>query len=276
MQFEISNFWFSYSSPPMNHVEFLVKKIEDHTTHYKVTLLPYVDIPNDGFLNDYIYRHNFTYLDSGKPITLLFEASNNRMRIYNGESKRIVFDLIKVTPAFYDKYVEFIKTNIVPKDLVIPPELLDGWPGEIAVSSPYAEGEKIAYRTVSDAALYDAPDVLADMIAPLPQGTKVFPLEPGLGETINGVSGFWLWAETEAHEKGWCFSGSLEELSPPAPASGQDKPETGYETSTVPADSPLPSAGRRQGLSPVIIGGGAAVFLAIGLLVFLLRRKSHT
>jgi hypothetical protein len=275
MLFEISNFWFSYSSPPMNHVEYLVKNIEDYTAFYKVTLLPYIDIPKNGFLMDYIYRHNFPYLDSGKPIILLFEAANNRMRIYNGESKRIVFDLVKVTPAFYDKYLEFIKTNIVPEDLIIPPELLEGWPGDIVISPPYAEGEKIFYITVSDTAFYDMPDESADLIAALPQGTKVFPLEPGLGGTINGVSGSWVWAETEAHEKGWCFSGYLEELAPSAPVSGQDIPETAHEAAAIPAGSALPSAGRRTGFSPVVIGGGAAGFLVIGLLVLLIRKKKH-
>jgi hypothetical protein len=36
-----------------------------------------------------------------------------------------------------------------------------------------------------------------------------------MGDTINGVTGSWVWVETAAHETGWCFTGDIEPLEAP-------------------------------------------------------------
>jgi LPXTG-motif cell wall-anchored protein len=176
-------------------------------------------------IEGFSYCANMPDIKSPKPAVLLLElnAANNRMRVYNGETKRIIFDLIKVSTDFYDKYIEFIQTDAVPKALVIPPELLAGWPGDVEISPLYVEGEKLSYAALRDTALYAMPGAASDTIAELPAGSRLTPLEPGLTDTVGLLTGPWLYAKTEDGAEGWCFSGDLE-ASKKLPVFGDDTP----------------------------------------------------
>jgi hypothetical protein len=157
------------------------------------------------------YIENMPELDTEKQASFLLELNDrdNRMRIYNGETKRIVFDLIKVSTDFYDKYIRFIETNRVPKDLVIPKELLEGWPGDIKISPLYSQDRKISYQAAAGISLFSMPDTGSQVVTNVPKGGGITPLEPGLTLRENGVTAPWVWAQTEDGAEGWCFSGYL-------------------------------------------------------------------
>jgi hypothetical protein len=143
-------------------------------------------------------------------VSLLFElnAAHNRMRIYNSETKRVIFDLVKVSNDFYEKYIEFIQTNIVPADLVIPPDLLAGWPEDIHIAPPWG-GEKTRITVNTNLRLRGSPDTGGEILRTLAEGESVTVLESGLSETIDGITAPWVWVETRDGIQGWCFAGYL-------------------------------------------------------------------
>jgi hypothetical protein len=238
---------------------------------------------------------NSPAFESSQPAVLLLElnAAGNRMRIYNGETKRIVLDLIKVSPGFYDKYIEFIKTNTVPKDLIIPTDLLEGWPGDIKIAPPYG-GEKLSYAAASNLRLRSMPGTDGEIITTIKQGEKVLPLEPGLSATIDGIRAPWVWVETADGRHGWCFSAYLEPLDaqakeyvaatrklkyePPAPPPEIPSPLSPPEKQETNLAEPEKTGEEDGGAIPyaALIGGGAAIALAGVFIMFALLRKKKT
>jgi hypothetical protein len=62
---------------------------------------------------------------------------------------------------------------------------------------------------VEDLLLYDEPDTTADVFQVLQRGTAVQGLNFGKAGEINGVTGHWIFIQTEDEKKGWCFGGYL-------------------------------------------------------------------
>ena len=157
---------------------------------------------------------NIPNLHGSNPAVLLLEISenNNRMRVYNGETKRIILDLVKVPLDFYDNYIQFIRTNEVPRNMMITEEFTTGWPGNIKIAPPY-KGERLYYTTTSNLRVRSAPDTNGEIIGTIHQGGKVLPLEHGLSATIDGIRAPWVWVRTADGKEGWCFSGYLSSIA---------------------------------------------------------------
>jgi hypothetical protein len=214
MTITITNTQFSYMHPVYGNV-FLVKDIDLERECYKVTLAPHEAAKPERDIVDYIYKHNLVGIKSPFILLLELNAAQDRMRIYNGETKRIIFDLIKVSSDFYDKYIKFIETNEVPEDLIIPKELLEGWLRDIEISPLYSQDGKIRYKTAPGTSLYSLPDTGSPVIATFTERETLIPREPGLPDTINGITGRWVWCAADSGETGWYFSVYLESLYAP-------------------------------------------------------------
>jgi hypothetical protein len=231
----------------------LIQKIDADGNRYHITL----SIANRkwAFTDQFTYTWNFPEIGTSRHESLLLElnAAHNRMRIYNSETKRVIFDLVKVSSDFYEKYIEFIQTNIVPEDLVIPPDLLAGWPEDIHIAPPWG-GEKTRITVNTNLRLRGSPDTGGEILRTLAKGESVTVLEPGLSETIDGITAPWVWVETKDGIQGWCFSGYLGpvKVRPAVSESGgtgEPVPEEAIPKSDAPSQ-PLGESSPEMGVIP--------------------------
>ncbi|MDR0376916.1 MAG: hypothetical protein LBH70_03895, partial [Spirochaetaceae bacterium] len=150
----------------------LIQKIDADGNRYHITLS--ISNRKEIFTDQFMYTWNFPEIRASSHVSLLLElnVAHNRMRIYNSEAKRVIFDLVKVSNDFYEKYIEFIQTNIVPADLVIPPDLLAGWPEDIHIAPPWG-GEKTGITANTNLRLRGSPDTGGRYSAPLRKGNPL-------------------------------------------------------------------------------------------------------
>jgi hypothetical protein len=230
---------------------------------------------------EFSYIENIPNFNGPETSVLLLElnAANNRMRIYNGETKRIVFDLIKVSAEFYDKYIQFIKTEEVPRDLVIPQDLLAGWPGDIKIAPPYGGG-RIYYTAAANLRLRSTPDTTGEIITTIQRGEKVLPLEPGLSGTIEGIQAPWVYVQTRDDLRGWCFAGYLEVIKEEPPAAREESgPDFGALNPDTPppeeTETPAETSGKNGfPLAVPLVAGGILAGIIGGLAAGIRRKKT--
>lgn len=99
-----------------------VKKISD--TKYEVVAYPDVEATDNDITWD-IYKENFPHIENGNPVKFIIEINGKEMKVYNGETKKICFDLIQVSAEWVKLYESFIRTNNVPAGLELPKEYLE-------------------------------------------------------------------------------------------------------------------------------------------------------
>lgn len=99
-----------------------VKKISD--TEYEVVAYPDVAATDNDITWD-IYKENFPHIENGNPVKFIIEINGKEMKVYNGETKKICFDLIQVSAEWVKLYESFIRTNNVPAGLELPKEYLE-------------------------------------------------------------------------------------------------------------------------------------------------------
>ena len=99
-----------------------VKKISD--TKYEVVAYPDVEASDKDITWD-IYKENFPHIENGNPVTFLIEINGKEMKVYNGKTKKICFDLIQESAEWVNLYETFIRTNNVPTGLDLPKEYLE-------------------------------------------------------------------------------------------------------------------------------------------------------
>ena len=99
-----------------------VKKISD--TEYEVVAYPDVEATDNDITWD-IYKENFPHIENGNPVKFIIEINGKEMKVYNGETKKICFDLIQVSAEWVKLYESFIRTNNVPAGLELPKEYLE-------------------------------------------------------------------------------------------------------------------------------------------------------
>ena len=99
-----------------------VKKISD--TKYEVVAYPDVEATDNDITWD-IYKENFPHIENGNPVKFIIEINGKEMKVYNGETKKICFELIQVSAEWVKLYESFIRTNNVPAGLELPKEYLE-------------------------------------------------------------------------------------------------------------------------------------------------------
>ena len=99
-----------------------VKKISD--TKYEVVAYPDVEATDNDITWD-IYKENFPHIENGNPVKFIIEINGKEMKVYNGKTKKICFDLIQVSAEWVKLYESFIRTNNVPAGLELPKEYLE-------------------------------------------------------------------------------------------------------------------------------------------------------
>lgn len=123
--FILTNTGMTYYTPLWGQIVFLfqsVKKISD--TKYEVVAYPDVEATDNDITWD-IYKENFPHIENGNPVKFIIEINGKEMKVYNGETKKICFDLIQVSAEWVKLYESFIRTNNVPAGLELPKEYLE-------------------------------------------------------------------------------------------------------------------------------------------------------
>lgn len=123
--FVVTNTAMLFFTPLYERIPFLfqsVKKISD--TKYEVVAYPDVEATDNDITWD-IYKENFPHIENGNPVKFIIEINGKEMKVYNGETKKICFDLIQVSAEWVKLYESFIRTNNVPAGLELPKEYLE-------------------------------------------------------------------------------------------------------------------------------------------------------
>lgn len=123
--FILTNTGMTYYTPLWGQIVFLfqsVKKISE--TKYEVVAYPDVDATDNDITWD-IYKENFPHIENGNPVKFIIEINGKEMKVYNGETKKICFDLIQESAEWVKLYETFIRTNNVPAGLDLPKEYLE-------------------------------------------------------------------------------------------------------------------------------------------------------
>ena len=90
---------------------------------FEATAYPDInDTDNDVFWKP--NKENFPALQNGSPVKFRFEINGKEMKIYNGETGKLCFDLIQMPAEWAVLYEDFIRTNKVPAGLYLPEEYL--------------------------------------------------------------------------------------------------------------------------------------------------------
>lgn len=98
-----------------------VKKISN--SRYEVIAYPDIEVTDDELTWD-IYKENFPHIENGKPVKFIIETNGKEMKVYNGKTKKICFDLIQESAEWVKLYETFIRTNNIPTGLDLPEEYL--------------------------------------------------------------------------------------------------------------------------------------------------------
>jgi hypothetical protein len=258
----------------------LIQKIDADGYRYHITLS--ISSWKETFKEktaQFTYTWNFPEIRASRHESFLLElnAAHNRMRIYNSETKRVIFDLVKVSNDFYEKYIEFIQTNIVPEDLVIPPDLLAGWPEDIKIAPPWG-GEKTRIMANTNLRLRASPDTGGEILRTLAEGESVTVLEPGLSATIDGITAPWVWVETRDGIQGWCFAGYLGPIKVrPVSLESGGTGEVIPEETILPLDTePLPlseSLSETRAIPGYLFFPAGGLLICGGLVITILRKR---
>lgn len=99
-----------------------VKKISN--SRYEVVAYPDVETTDNDITWD-INKENFPHIENGNPVKFIIEINGKEMKVYNGKTKKICFDLIQESADWVKLYESFIRTNNIPVGLDLPKEYLD-------------------------------------------------------------------------------------------------------------------------------------------------------
>ena len=122
--FVVTNTAMLFFTPLYERIPFLfqsVKKISD--TKYEVVAYPDVEASDKDITWD-IYKENFPHIENGNPVNFIIEINGKEMKVYNGKTKKICFDLIQESAEWVKLYETFIRTNNIPTGLDLPEEYL--------------------------------------------------------------------------------------------------------------------------------------------------------
>lgn len=122
--FVITNTAMVFFTPLYDKIPFLFQSVKQITdTKYEVVAYPDIDATDNDITWD-IYKKNFPHIKNGKPVKFIIEINGKTMKVYNGKTKKICFDLIQVSADWVKLYETFIKYNQIPHGLDLPEEYL--------------------------------------------------------------------------------------------------------------------------------------------------------
>ena len=166
----------------------------------------------------------------------IVEQNGNRLRVYNGESKKLIIELMQTNQEWIGLMLKYINSEYKnkPSNLKVIEEKLEH-PWSNPVTGLYAtsvrSGEAAAFsnaalkKTMSvkeNLKLRSGEATTTSVLAVMSAGTRVKILTLGKQATIDGITSNWVQVEVQAGAKdrdgkaiaagttGWCFGGYLQ------------------------------------------------------------------
>jgi hypothetical protein len=208
----------------------------------------------------------------GQKYILYLHHNNNRLRIYVEGEQSPRWELMKADEEFIENFMKFPNRGRWPGDKdyksYLAPDIFEPWPvlplSELKNVIDETPITTISHRLTSNLRLRTKPGTSSAVVDTLPEGSGVYVLQTGDGATIDGISAPWVYVAAQNGKQGWCFSGYLEPVQelPQIPA------ESGEQAAENPASPPPTEVSRA-----FIIACGAACLIALGVIVFLRRKK---
>jgi len=238
---KINNNFLIFSSLSQDHI-FSIKRIESNNTLFYIHCE--LEISEQSEFNDFLKNesfNNFPDFTNNRDTTFIVEQNGNRLRIYNGDNKKLIIELMQTNNDWTDSMVRYIKSGYKDKasNLSIIEENLDhpwsdpvtgfyegssedtlNWPAISSVNLTQTQLMSVSENLKLRSTEATTSEVLTVMAA----GTNVKILELGHEETIDGITSNWVKVELLAGatdrdgnpiEKGtigWCYGGYLEEV----------------------------------------------------------------
>ena len=191
-----------------------------------------------AFFNDFDKEsfNNLPDLRVRQDAIFIVEQNGNRLRVYNGESKKLIIELMQTNQEWADSMVKYIKSEYKNKPAnlkVIEERLEHPWSNPVTglYDTSVRSGEAAAFSNVApnktmtvkeNLKLRSGEATTTSVLAVMSAGTKVKILALGKQATIDGITSNWVQVEVQAGVKdrdgkpiaagttGWCFGGYLE------------------------------------------------------------------
>ena len=222
----------------LDHLFFSIKDIRQKNNVYYVNCE--LKRSAQSYFNEYLSKESFLNLPDltvNRDAIFIVEQNGNRLRLYNGESYKLIIELMQTNQEWADSMVKYIKSEYKnkPSNLKVIEEKLEH-PWSNPVTGLYAtsvrSGEAAAFpnaafkKTMSvkeNLKLRSGEATTTSVLAVMSAGTRVKILRLGKQATIDGITSNWVQVEVQAGAKdrdgkaiaagtvGWCFGGYLTE-----------------------------------------------------------------
>ena len=192
-----------------------------------------------AFFNDFDKEsfNNLPDLRVRQDAIFIVEQNGNRLRVYNGESKKLIIELMQTNQEWIGLMLKYINSEYKnkPSNLkVIEEKLEHPWSNPVTglYDTSVRSGEAAAFsnaalkKTMSvkeNLKLRSGEATTTSVLAVMSAGTRVKILTLGKQATIDGITSNWVQVEVQADAKdrdgkaiaagttGWCFGGYLTE-----------------------------------------------------------------
>jgi len=167
----------------------------------------------------------------------IVEQNGNRLRVYNGESKKLIIELMQTNQEWIGLMLKYINSEYKNKPAnlkVIEERLEHPWSNPVTglYDTSVRSGEAAAFSNVApnktmtvkeNLKLRSGEATTTSVLAVMSAGTKVKILALGKQATIDDITSNWVQVEVQAGAKdrdgkpitagttGWCFGGYLTE-----------------------------------------------------------------
>ena len=222
----------------LDHLFFSIKDIRQKNNVYYVNCE--LKRSAQSYFNEYLSKESFLNLPDltvNRDAIFIVEQNGNRLRVYNGESKKLIIELMQTNQEWIGLMLKYINSEYKnkPSNLKVIEEKLEH-PWSNPVTGLYAtsvrSGEAAAFSNVApnktmtvkeNLKLRSGEATTTSVLAVMSAGTRVKILTLGKQATIDGITSNWVQVEVQAGAKdrdgkpiavgttGWCFGGYLAE-----------------------------------------------------------------
>ena len=220
----------------LDHLFFSIKDIRQKNNVYYVNCE--LNRNAQSYFNEYLSKESFLNLPDltvNRDAIFIVEQNGNRLRLYNGESKKLIIELMQTNQEWIGLMLKYINSEYKnkPSNLKVIEEKLEH-PWSNPVTGLYAtsvrSGEAAAFsnaalkKTMSvkeNLKLRSGEATTTSVLTVMSAGTRVKILRLGKQATIDGITSNWVQVEVQAGAKdrdgkpiaagttGWCFGGYL-------------------------------------------------------------------
>ena len=220
----------------LDHLFFSIKDIRQKNNVYYVNCE--LNRNAQSYFNEYLSKESFLNLPDltvNRDAIFIVEQNGNRLRVYNGESKKLIIELMQTNQEWADSMVKYIKSEYKNKPAnlkVIEERLEHPWSNPVTglYDTSVRSGEAAAFPNAvlkkimsvkENLKLRSGEATTTSVLAVMSAGTRVKILTLGKQATIDGITSNWVQVEVQAGAKdrdgkpiaagttGWCFGGYL-------------------------------------------------------------------